>query len=120
MGRAREAIKSLAELAPKTALRKTKDGQTEEIPVEELQSGDVIVIKPNSKISADGIIINGNSSIDQSSITGESVQVDKAEINDIEQIENESRTIEDQYRVIERNNNDNGSKEGIESKPKKE
>src|SRR5690625_1715834 len=69
MGRAREAIKSLAELAPKTALRKTKDGQTEEIPVEELQSGDVIVIKPNSTISADGIIINGNSSIDQSSIT---------------------------------------------------
>ncbi|HBX67128.1 MAG TPA: hypothetical protein DEG32_13575, partial [Balneolaceae bacterium] len=46
------------DLAPKTALRK-KDGTTEEVPVEELQVRDVIVIKPNSKISADGVVING-------------------------------------------------------------
>merc|ERR1712193_490340 len=64
MGRARDAIKGLADLAPKTALRK-KDGTTEEVPVEELQVGDVIVIKPNSKISADGVIINGESSVNQ-------------------------------------------------------
>src|SRR5690625_6979896 len=60
MGRAREAIKSLAELAPKTALRKTKDGQSEEIPVEELQSGDVIVIKPNSKIDRKSTRLNSS------------------------------------------------------------
>src|SRR5690625_7886588 len=96
----REAIKNLEELSHKTALRKTKDGQTEEIPVEELQSGDVIVIKPNSKISADGIIINGNSSIDQSSITGESVPVDKAEFNYIEKIQNDEHSIEDEQREI--------------------
>lgn len=120
MGRAREAIKSLAELAPKTALRKTKDGQTEEIPVEELQSGDVIVIKPNSKISADGIIINGNSSIDQSSITGESVPVDKAEFNDIEQIQNDSSSIEDQHRVFAGTINGNGSIEVMVTKLSKD
>jgi Cd2+/Zn2+-exporting ATPase len=76
MGRARRAIEALAELAPDTALVR-RDGQVEEVPVEELERGDVVVVKPNERIPADGFITQGNSSVDQSPVTGESVPVDK-------------------------------------------
>lgn len=110
MGRARDAIKGLADLAPKTALRKT-DGTSEEVPVEELQVGDVIVIKPNSKISADGVIINGESSINQAPITGESVPVDKMEYDDPESIDEDADSIDDKHRVFAGTINGNGSLE---------
>ncbi|WP_409029542.1 heavy metal translocating P-type ATPase [Gracilimonas sediminicola] len=110
MGRARDAIKGLADLAPKTALRK-KDGTTEEVPVEELQVGDVIVIKPNSKISADGVIINGESSVNQAPITGESVPVDKMEYDDPESIDEDADSIDDKHRVFAGTINGNGSLE---------
>ncbi|SMO82625.1 Cd2+/Zn2+-exporting ATPase [Fodinibius sediminis] len=110
MGRAREAIKGLAELAPKTALRKI-DGTTEEVPVEELQVGEVIVIKPNSKISADGVVINGHSSVNQASITGESVPVDKMEYEDPEAVDQDADSIDDKYRVFAGTINGNGSLE---------
>jgi Cd2+/Zn2+-exporting ATPase len=111
MGRARQAIKGLADLAPKTALKKV-DGETKEVPVEELQVGDTIVIRPNSKISADGIVINGESSVNQAPITGESVPVDKVEYdnpNDIDQDATDS--IDDKYRVFAGTINGNGSLE---------
>lgn len=110
MGRARDAIKGLADLAPKTALRK-KDGTTEEVPVEELQVGDVIVIKPNSKISADGVIINGESSVNQAPITGESVPVDKMKYENPETIDEDADSIDDKYRVFAGTINGNGSLE---------
>ena len=79
MGKAKKSIAALTDLAPKTALLK-KDGDTVEVGIEELKVGDIIVVRPNSKISADGVIVKGNSSVDQSPITGESVPVDKLPI----------------------------------------
>ncbi|MEX0723606.1 MAG: heavy metal translocating P-type ATPase [Gracilimonas sp.] len=110
MGRARDAIKGLAELAPKTALKKS-DAGTEEVPVENLSTGDVIVIKPNSTIPADGVIIKGESSVNQAPITGESVPVDKMEFSDISSIEQKPDSIEDKYRVFAGTINGNGSLE---------
>jgi Cd2+/Zn2+-exporting ATPase len=110
MGRARDAIKGLADLAPKTAIRKT-NGDTEEVPVEELQVGDVIVIKPNSKISADGVVVNGESSVNQAPITGESVPVDKMEYDSPEEVDQDADSIDDKYRVFAGTINGNGSLE---------
>lgn len=76
MGRARRAIKALAEVAPKTALVR-REGREEERPVEELEVGDTVIIKPNARIPADGVVVKGESSVDQSPVTGESVPVDK-------------------------------------------
>jgi Zn2+/Cd2+-exporting ATPase len=81
MEKARKSIAALAALAPKTALLKTGN-DVKEVKIEDLQPGDVIVIKPNSKISADGIVIQGNSSVNQAPITGESIPVDKIPVED--------------------------------------
>jgi len=81
MNKAKKSIEALGELSPKTALIK-KGGNITEIPVEELQINDTIVVKPNTKISADGVIIKGSSSINQASITGESIPIDKTAIED--------------------------------------
>lgn len=85
MGKAKKSIKALGELSPKTALVK-RNNTTVEVLVENLQLNDIIVVKPNSKIAADGIIIKGNSSINQASITGESMPVDKKAIANIHQL----------------------------------
>lgn len=79
MNKAKKSIEALGKLSPKIALVK-RHGKLEEIAVEELKINDVIVIKPNSKIAADGVIIKGNSAIDQAPITGESIPVDKTAI----------------------------------------
>ncbi len=76
MDRARRAIEALAELAPKTALVR-RDGAEVEIPVEELLRGDEVIVKPGQRLPADGTIAQGNSAVDQSPVTGESVPVDK-------------------------------------------
>ncbi len=81
MQKARKSIAALTELAPKTALLKT-GSDIKEVKIEALQAGDVIVIKPNSKIAADGIVVKGNSSVNQAPITGESIPVDKAPAED--------------------------------------
>jgi len=81
MNRAKKSIEALGELSPKTALVK-KYGKVIEIPIEELKLNDIIVVKPNSKIAADGVIIKGSSSVNQASITGESIPVDKTAIAD--------------------------------------
>jgi len=82
MNKAKKSIEALGNLSPKTALVKRGD-KVEEITVEKLQLNDIIVVKPNSKISADGVIIKGNSSINQASITGESMPVDKFAVPDV-------------------------------------
>ena len=81
MGRARKSIEALSDLAPPTALVK-RDGTTTEVGVEELALGDIIVVRPNSKIAADGVIVSGTSAVDQAPITGESVPVDKVPVSD--------------------------------------
>lgn len=76
MNRARKNIKSLGELSPKVAFLKV-NGDVVETPIEDLKIGDVILVKPNSKIAADGVVIEGSSSVNQANITGESMPVDK-------------------------------------------
>lgn len=84
MGRARNAIEALAQLAPKTALvRRDRTGETVEVPVDALRVGDVVVVRPNIRIAADGFVVAGTSSVDQAPVTGESVPVDKAPVGDI-------------------------------------
>jgi Cd2+/Zn2+-exporting ATPase len=79
MNKATKSIKALGELSPKTALLKVGE-DFKEIPVEELQVNDIILVKPNTKISADGVVIKGKSSVDQSPITGESIPIDKTAV----------------------------------------
>ncbi|MEP3836728.1 MAG: heavy metal translocating P-type ATPase [Algibacter sp.] len=76
MNKAKKSIEALGHLSPKTALIK-KDGNLEEVSIENLKIDDVIVVKPNTKIAADGVIVSGSSSINQAPITGESIPVDK-------------------------------------------
>jgi len=75
-GRTSDAIKKLMDLSPKTALVE-RAGQEIEIPVEEVEKGDIIIVKPGQSVPVDGIIIFGNSSIDESMLTGESIPVEK-------------------------------------------
>ncbi|WP_040286266.1 heavy metal translocating P-type ATPase [Sporosarcina koreensis] len=76
-GKTSQAIQKLLGLQAKTA-RVLKDGIEQEIPIEEVQAGDILLVKPGEKIPADGEIIAGQSAIDESMITGESIPVDKA------------------------------------------
>lgn len=76
LDRARNAINALGELMPKTAQVK-RDGKIIEEPVEQLSIGDVVVVRPGDRIPVDGVISQGESAIDQSPITGESVPVQK-------------------------------------------
>ncbi len=99
MNKARKSIAALADLAPKTALLK-KDGKTEEVGIEELRLGDIIVVKPNTKISADGVVINGKSSVNQAPITGESVPVDKIPVEDLGKDFSAKDDIKDENRVF--------------------
>ncbi|MCH2181128.1 MAG: heavy metal translocating P-type ATPase [Mariniblastus sp.] len=81
MDRARKAISSLADLVPEmaTVLRGDK---TSIVPIKELQLGDTVIIKTNEKIPADGFVVQGESSVDQAPITGESMPVDKRPVDD--------------------------------------
>lgn len=81
MDKARKSIESLTKLSPKTALKKEGD-EFREVSIDVLKRGDIIRIKPNSTVSADGIIINGSTSINQAPITGESIPVDKEPVKD--------------------------------------
>lgn len=76
MNKAKKSIEALGNLSPKTALVKQND-KLKEVAIEALKINDIIVIKPNTKIAADGVIISGNSSINQAPITGESIPIDK-------------------------------------------
>ena len=81
-GKTSEAIKKLMGLQPKTAMV-LRGGQEKEIPVEEVVVGDIIIVKPGQKISVDGIVTEGHSSVDESMITGESIPVEKSEGSEV-------------------------------------
>ena len=71
------AIKALLELAPKTVRRINADGQEEDIPLEHVQTGDILRVRPGEKIPIDGSVTEGSSNVDESMITGESIPVSK-------------------------------------------
>jgi Cd2+/Zn2+-exporting ATPase len=81
MGRARRAIEALAKLAPERAVVR-REGKTEEVDVAQLRVGDVVVVKPNERLPADGVVTQGQSSVNQAPVTGESVPVDKRPMDD--------------------------------------
>ena len=81
-GRSSEAIKKLVGLQPKTA-NVIKEGKEVKVPIEEVKIGDKVVVRPGEKIAIDGIILDGNSAVDESMLTGESMPVDKIPGNEV-------------------------------------
>lgn len=75
-GRTTDAIKSLMKLAPKTAVL-LRDGAEVEVGIEQVRKGDIFVVRPGENIPVDGIILEGNSAVNESALTGESIPVDK-------------------------------------------
>lgn len=78
LDRARNAVRGLMDLAPQTALRQDANGEWIEVPAAQLRVGDSVRVRPGERIAADGAITEGQSAIDQSPITGESMPVEKA------------------------------------------
>ncbi|MBQ3755565.1 MAG: heavy metal translocating P-type ATPase [Oscillospiraceae bacterium] len=77
-GRTTDALKSLMKLAPKTAVL-LRDGAEVEVPIDEVRSGDVFLVRPGESIPVDGVVLEGNSAVNESALTGESIPVDKTE-----------------------------------------
>lgn len=77
-GKTTDALKSLMKLAPKKA-NIERNGEIVEVDIAEVQVGDIFVVKPAEAIPVDGIVLSGNSAVDESSLTGESIPVDKSE-----------------------------------------
>ena len=76
IGRSRTAIESLMEMRPDSA-RLLRDGREEVVPIEDVEVGDVFVVRPGSRLPLDGVVVDGETTVDQSSLTGESVPVPK-------------------------------------------
>ncbi|MDD2475924.1 MAG: heavy metal translocating P-type ATPase [Dysgonamonadaceae bacterium] len=110
MNKARKSIEALADLAPKTALLKI-DGRTEEVDIDQVDIGDIIVVRPNSKIPVDGVVTYGQSSVDQAAITGESVPVDKLAVENMDIDYSKEKNINSENRVYAGTINGNGSLE---------
>ncbi|MDK2890042.1 MAG: P-type Cu+ transporter [Methanoculleus sp.] len=81
-GRTSEAIKSLIGLRPKTATV-IRDGREVEVPVEDVVVGDVLLVRPGEKVPVDGTVVGGESSVDESMITGEPIPADKQEGDEV-------------------------------------
>ncbi|HEV2358795.1 MAG TPA: hypothetical protein VGZ23_14475 [bacterium] len=77
LGRTRRAIRTLVALRPAVALVR-RDGETRVVPADTLRVGDTVLVRPAERLAADGVVTLGESSIDQASITGESIPVDVA------------------------------------------
>ena len=76
-GRTTDALKSLMKLAPKTAVV-LRNGQETTVPIEQVHKGDLFVVRPGESIPVDGVIVEGDSAVNESSLTGESIPVDKS------------------------------------------
>lgn len=110
MDRARKAISALADLAPPTA-EVRREGVVSQVPVGELALGDTVIVRPNSRIPADGFVTLGASSVDQAPITGESVPVDKIAVADIALAVARPQTLADENRVFAGTINGSGALE---------
>lgn len=108
MGRARHAIEALADLAPRTALVR-KGGELVETPVEELAVGDVVVVKPDARLPADGFVIKGVSSINQAPVTGESIPADKRPVDDEAEARRTPDAVDAAHRVFAGSINGSGA-----------
>ena len=76
-GKTTDAISKLMDLSPKTAMRRRADGSEEEVPAEQVRPGDILVVKAGEGVPADGTVVEGEGTVDESVITGESVPVEK-------------------------------------------
>ena len=81
-GKTTDALKSLMKLAPKTATL-LRDGAEVTVPIEQVQKGDIFVVRPGENIPVDGIVLEGTSAVNESALTGESIPVDKAAGNKV-------------------------------------
>ena len=77
-GKTTDALKGLMNLAPKTAVL-VRNGAEAEVPVEQVKKGDIYVVRPGGNIPVDGVVLEGNSAVDESALTGESIPVDKVQ-----------------------------------------
>ena len=75
-GKTTDALKGLMKLAPKTAVV-VRDGQETTVPIEQVRKGEIFVVRPGENIPVDGVILEGNSAVNESALTGESIPVDK-------------------------------------------
>lgn len=78
LNQTRLAIKSLTEMAPETALKQLEDGQFEEVDIDEVDEGDILLVKTGAKIPVDGSIISGEGHVNEANITGESIPLKKS------------------------------------------
>lgn len=99
MGRAKQAIEALAELAPRTATVRRNE-QSREVPVEELVVADVVIVRPNERLPADGFLIKGETSVNQAPVTGESIPVDKHPVEDIAMARAKPNSVDASSRVF--------------------
>ena len=117
MGRAKRAIEALADLAPRTALRLLPGGNEEQVAVADLAVGDRLLIKPNSRVPADGFVADGSSAVNQAPITGESIPVDKKPVADPEASLRETASIDDASKVFAGTINGPSSLEVVVTRP---
>lgn len=110
MGRAKRAIEALAKLAPQTAIVR-RGSSSAEVPVEQLRLSDIVVVKPNERIPADGFVLKGESTVNQAPITGESVPVDKRAVDDSVQAQANLDRLDSRYRVFAGTINGSGALE---------
>lgn len=99
MGKAQKSIEALTSLAPPVAMV-IRNGKPEEVPIEQLKIGEVIIVKPNSKIPADGVVVKGEGSVNQAPITGESIPVDKSPVPDASKDYSQDNNIKPAFRVF--------------------
>ena len=119
MGRARRAIEALGELAPATA-RVRRDGTEREVPVEDLRVGDLVVIRPDERIPADGFVAEGTSAVNQAPVTGESVPVDKQPVTDRKAALAAPGDLPPEHRVFAGTLNGSGALDVVVTKPSTE
>ncbi|WP_422035571.1 heavy metal translocating P-type ATPase [Reyranella sp.] len=98
MGRATQAIEALAKLAPQTATVR-RDGKDTDVSVDQLVVGDIVLVRPNERLPADGFVMKGESSVNQAPVTGESIPVDKRAVTDISEARNRPEIVDAASRV---------------------
>ena len=101
LDRAQRSIESLATLRPTSALVADPDsGEVREVAVEALCIGDTVVVRPDSRIAADGVVIDGESNVDQSSVTGESMPVDKLPAAGFDPLVDDWQSLASEHKVF--------------------
>lgn len=110
MGRAKRAIEALADLAPDVATVR-RNGQAMEIDVDALEVGDIVLVKPNERLAADGFVVLGSSSVNQAPVTGESIPVDKVPVASAETARARPDSIDASARVFAGTINGSGAME---------